>query len=36
MFKIKWDEEISGILLTDKANDEVINPPRPVFIKICK
>ena len=31
MFKIKWDEEINGVLLTDKTNDEVINPPRPVF-----
>jgi len=31
MFKIKWDKEINGILLTDKTNDELINPPRPVF-----
>ena len=31
MFKIKWDKEINGILLTDKTNDEIINPPRPVF-----
>ena len=31
MFKIKWDKEINGIFLTDKTNDEVINPPRPVF-----
>lgn len=31
MFKIKWDEGINGVLLTDKTNDEVINPPRPVF-----
>jgi phosphoadenosine phosphosulfate reductase len=28
---IKWNEKINGILLTDKTNDEVINPPRPVF-----
>ena len=31
MFKIKWDEKINGILLTDKTNDEVIDSPRPVF-----
>ena len=24
MFKIKWDKEINGILLTDKTNDELI------------
>jgi phosphoadenosine phosphosulfate reductase len=31
MFKIKWDEEINGILLTDKTDNEVINSARPVF-----
>jgi len=31
MFKIRWDKEFNGILLTDKTNDEIINPPRPVF-----
>jgi len=25
MFKIKWDKEINGILLTDKTNDEMKN-----------
>ncbi|MGB2728871.1 MAG: phosphoadenosine phosphosulfate reductase family protein [Halobacteriota archaeon] len=32
MFKIKWDEELNGISLTDKTKDnEEINSPRPVF-----
>jgi len=31
MFKIKWDEEINGVLLTDKTDNDVINSPRPVF-----
>ena len=32
MHKIRWDEKINGILLTDKIEDDkIINPPRPVF-----
>ena len=32
MYKVKWDKESNGILLTDKINGkEEIVPPRPVF-----
>ncbi|MDD4437039.1 MAG: phosphoadenosine phosphosulfate reductase family protein [Tissierellia bacterium] len=34
MFKITWDKENNGILLTMKSSDEVLNiPPRPVFFE---
>jgi len=34
MFKIKWDKDINGVLLTDKINDyEEINKIRPVFFE---
>lgn len=34
MYKIKWDKENNGILLTDKIDKkEAIAPPRPVFFE---
>jgi len=34
MFKIIWDKENNGVLLTMKSSDEVLNtPPRPVFFE---
>jgi 3'-phosphoadenosine 5'-phosphosulfate sulfotransferase (PAPS reductase)/FAD synthetase/formate hydrogenlyase subunit 6/NADH:ubiquinone oxidoreductase subunit I len=34
MFKINWDKENNGVLLTMKSNDEALNvPPRPVFFE---
>lgn len=34
MFKINWDKENNGVLLTMKSSDEVLNvPPRPVFFE---
>ena len=34
MYKVKWDKESNGILLTDKINGkEEIVPPRPVFFE---
>ena len=34
MFKIIWDKESNGVLLTMKSSDEALNvPPRPVFFE---
>lgn len=34
MFKITWDKDYNGVLLTMKSSDEVLNvPPRPVFFE---
>lgn len=34
MFKITWDKENNGVLLTMKSSDEALNvPPRPVFFE---
>uniref|UniRef100_A0A7C3KPD3 Uncharacterized protein n=1 Tax=Dictyoglomus thermophilum TaxID=14 RepID=A0A7C3KPD3_DICTH len=32
MYKIKWDKETSGILLSDSTEDTII-PPRPVYFE---
>jgi len=34
MYKVKWDKENNGIILSDKIPDnQVISPPRPVFFE---
>ncbi len=34
MYKVTWDRNLNGILLTDnEADDRIITPPRPVFFE---
>lgn len=34
MFKITWDKENNGVLLTMRSTEETLNvPPRPVFFE---
>jgi hypothetical protein len=34
MFKITWDRDNNGVLLTMRSADETLNvPPRPVFFE---
>ena len=33
MFKVKWDAQNNGIILSDNITDEAIPAPRPVYLQ---